>query len=83
MAGEVRRAYPDPGALQRQVDQIVDAPPVVRGYELVEGAPYQGTGVTSPELGERAPARRGTTNGNVRGGSKDRERATTTRRNGS
>jgi hypothetical protein len=45
----------------------------VRGGAPKAG-PYQGTGVTSPELGERAPARRGTTNGNVRGGSKDRER---------
>jgi hypothetical protein len=65
------RGFPDPSALQRKVDEIVDAPPVVRGGAQIAG-PYQGTDVLSPELGR--PARRGTTNGNARGGSKDRER---------
>lgn len=39
---------------------------LVRG-EAPQAGPYQGTEAVSPELGERVPARRGTTNGNVRG----------------
>lgn len=45
--------FPDPSALQDQVNQIMDAPPIITG---------------------KAPARRGTTNGNARGGSEDRRR---------
>ena len=71
MGWETRAVYPDPGALQRQVDQIVGAPPVVRSE--ARGKPVtEGTGATSPDLG--VVARRGTTNGNARGSVKDRER---------
>jgi 5-methylcytosine-specific restriction endonuclease McrA len=45
----------------------------VRGEAPLAG-PYGGTEVTSPDLGVQRVARRGTTNGNARGGSRDRQR---------
>lgn len=100
-AAKPRTGYPDPGALQRQVDQIVDAPPIVRANgvrtDVGLAGPYGGTSDSSPDqrvccgsstdvghefdcpemlraAGVRAPARRGTTNGNARGSVIDRER---------
>lgn len=71
MSAAGRAVYPDPSALQRQVDQIVDAPPVVRGPELAGVPLTEGTGVTSPDL---RVSGRGTTNGNARGSVTDRKR---------
>lgn len=45
----------------------------VRGEAPLAG-PYGGTEATSPELGVQRTARRGTTNGNARGGADDRAR---------
>lgn len=73
MSAAGRAVYPDPSALQRQVDQIVDAPPVVRGGVSLAG-PYGGSSVTSPDQAERSSNRRGTTNGNARGNPTDRQR---------
>ncbi len=58
-----RYVVADPSALQAHVDEIVGAPPIMRSG---------GTPDTSPGLGKLS--RRGTTNGNARGGSEDRRR---------
>jgi hypothetical protein len=69
--------FPDPSALQRKVNEIMGAPPIITGdsNERALTLPLtEGTEVTSPELAKRSLARRGTTNGNTRGSSADRER---------
>lgn len=65
-----RYVVSDPSALQAHVDEITGAPPVVRGGVSLAG-PYGGPELTSPDQGK---SRRGTTNGNQRGGSEDRRK---------